>query len=30
MHIPTPPKGYWRRIELGYKPQRPLPPKIGG
>jgi hypothetical protein len=27
MNVPTPPKGYWRRVELGQKPRRPpLPP----
>jgi hypothetical protein len=26
MNIPTPPKGYWRQVELGAKPRRlPLP-----
>jgi hypothetical protein len=28
MKVPTPPKGYWRKVELGCRPRRMPLPKI--
>ena len=30
MNIPTPPKGYWRRVERGWKPRRLPLPRLSG